>query len=212
MVLAPNRPDLHLALSRAALSSGKPVYIDKAIASTGAEALEIVRIANEHGTPLFSASSLRFAPELQALDKVAECSELQTVFARGHGDFSTYAIHTSALLLKYFPGVKRVRDTGSAGARLITLDNGHTCAFMEVRQSTNAAEAIPWEIAIKTGDKYTAAKIESSDQLYFELMKAILEFGNSRISPVGLAEQLQNVLVLGAADESLANDGEWVLL
>ena len=64
-VLSPDNPELHLALSEYALKSGKPTYIDKTFAPDKATAEKLFALAKEHGTPVYSTSSLRFADEMK---------------------------------------------------------------------------------------------------------------------------------------------------
>lgn len=57
----------HLEQARAVIAARKPLYIDKPLAGTLRDALEIVRLAQEANVPLFSASSLRFGKTTQAV-------------------------------------------------------------------------------------------------------------------------------------------------
>lgn len=50
----------HLAQARQAFRCGKPVFIDKPLASTLADAREIARLAKDANIPWFSSSALRF--------------------------------------------------------------------------------------------------------------------------------------------------------
>lgn len=52
----------HLPEFRQAISCGKPVFIDKPLASSFADAKEIARLARKRKIPWFSASALRFSP------------------------------------------------------------------------------------------------------------------------------------------------------
>lgn len=56
---------VHLEQARQAFQCKKPVFIDKPLAASFADAKEIDHLAKENGTPWFSASSLRFAPNFQ---------------------------------------------------------------------------------------------------------------------------------------------------
>ena len=51
----------HLEQARPVLAAKKPLFIDKPIAGTLADAVEIFELAKQHGTPVFSSSSVRFA-------------------------------------------------------------------------------------------------------------------------------------------------------
>ena len=52
----------HLAQARPVFQVRKPVFIDKPVAGTLADAIAIFDLARESGTPCFSSSSLRFSP------------------------------------------------------------------------------------------------------------------------------------------------------
>ena len=51
----------HLAQARPVIAAGKPLFIDKPMAASLADAMLIFRLAKEKNVPCFSASSLRFA-------------------------------------------------------------------------------------------------------------------------------------------------------
>ncbi|MCD6360088.1 MAG: Gfo/Idh/MocA family oxidoreductase, partial [Armatimonadetes bacterium] len=55
----------HLAKARPFLEAGIPVYVDKPFTCSVTDALEIKRLAEENGVPVFSSSSLRYALEVQ---------------------------------------------------------------------------------------------------------------------------------------------------
>src|SRR5687767_7443390 len=59
------RPQLEQA--RVVIAAKKPLYIDKPVGGTLRDALEIFRLAETAGVPLFTASSLRFAKNTQAV-------------------------------------------------------------------------------------------------------------------------------------------------
>ncbi len=58
----------HLAVAKTALKANKPVFVEKPITSTIAEAEELVRIAGEKNTPVQVGHIERFNPAVQALD------------------------------------------------------------------------------------------------------------------------------------------------
>ncbi len=57
----------HLPQFREIMKAGKPIFIDKPLASTYADALEIARLGRENNVRWFSASSLRFSGGIPAL-------------------------------------------------------------------------------------------------------------------------------------------------
>ncbi|NUQ66311.1 MAG: Gfo/Idh/MocA family oxidoreductase [Pirellulales bacterium] len=60
-------PQLHPEIARAAIQSGKPVYVEKPLAETPAECLAIQRMASERGLPVAVGFNRRFAPATQWL-------------------------------------------------------------------------------------------------------------------------------------------------
>ena len=212
LVLAPNNMEKHLEVAAPALTSGKPVFIDKMLAHTPDHAEQIVAVAKKSGTPIMSSSALRFAAELDELDKKLK-GEPEEIFACGYGKFAIYGVHTLALALRYFGGkVRRVIDTGWPGTHLITLDGGERRAFMELRDASNARTAIPWQVGILSGGRYEIATVTDSNAFYENLMRKTLHFFRTGESAISVDEQLAMVRVLHAAEQSLAADGKWVEL
>ena len=93
---------VHLAQIKPVIAAGKPVFIDKPLASTLEDAREIARLARQAGVPWFSASSLRFAEIATSL----KFSDITSAITWGPGplephhqlDLSWYAIHAVELL------------------------------------------------------------------------------------------------------------------
>src|SRR5262249_13495404 len=57
---------VHLDRACHFLEAGVPTFIDKPFATSLSAARELAHLAAAHGTPLFSSSSLRYAPEVVA--------------------------------------------------------------------------------------------------------------------------------------------------
>ena len=57
----------HLEQARPVFKARKPVFIDKPVAGSLADAIAIFDLARESGTPCFSSSSLRFSPGIAAM-------------------------------------------------------------------------------------------------------------------------------------------------
>ena len=66
----------HLEEARPVFAAGKPVFIDKPIAGSLADAITIFRLAKEHNVPCFSSSSLRFAKRTIDIRKDPKLGEL----------------------------------------------------------------------------------------------------------------------------------------
>lgn len=212
IVLAPNNPEAHLELARPALEAGKPTFIDKSIADCSRDAREILRIAERNNAPVFAASSLRFAGELDALEE-QEPPPYDSVYARGMGNWNGYAVHTIAMALRLFgTNIQRVIDTGTDEARCVTLDDGRRRCNIDVRVSTNQYETTPWQVGALVSGKYVTATVTRFDQFYENLMREVVEFFSTGISPISAEEMIMTVAIEKAAELSLANGGAWVEL
>lgn len=210
MALAPNNFEKHLEVAGPALTSGKPLYIDKLLAHTPENAEEIAVAAKKAKTPIMCCSALRFAPELDELDKRIK-GQPTGIFARGYGQVPGYAVHTLALVMRYFgPDVKRVVDTGDASSHLITLDGAKGRATIEVRDAKNAKDVLPWQIGVTYEGKCDLVTIKDFEGFYANEMKRALEFFRTGKSPVSIEEQYVSVQILAAAAQSLAEASRWV--
>lgn len=89
VVLSPDNCEMHYELSKLALASGKPVFIDKTFADTKAEAEKIFSIAKKSGSPVFSTSALRYSQKLQDTDK----NNINGIISLGGGEPDIYIIH-----------------------------------------------------------------------------------------------------------------------
>jgi hypothetical protein len=84
---------------------GKPVFIDKPLAVTSADAKEIVELAERYGTPFFSSSMVRFGEPLDALLRDSSAGVILGADCTGPLDFQPtqpgffwYGIHTAEML------------------------------------------------------------------------------------------------------------------
>ena len=115
---------VHLAQARAVIAAHKPLFIDKPLASTLADAREIARLATAAGVPWFSASSLRFG-EIAETMKFADATGVETwgpgpLEPHHQLDLSWYAIHPIELLYSLMgPGCEEVSRTFSPDADVI---------------------------------------------------------------------------------------------
>ncbi len=115
----------HLAQARAAILAGKPVFVDKPMAASLADAMQIFRLAKEKHVPCFSASSLRFSKGFQAVRNgkagfgpVRSCMAWSPMHTEPHHpDFFWYGIHGVETLFTIMgPGCKTVIRTGPESA------------------------------------------------------------------------------------------------
>jgi len=114
----------HLGQARQVIAAGKPLFIDKPLASTLEDAREIARLAKQAGVPWFSASDLRFSD----ISTNVKFPDIQGALVWGPGpiephhqlELSWYAIHAVELLYTLMgPGCQEVNRMYSPDADVV---------------------------------------------------------------------------------------------
>ncbi len=212
LVLAPDNIDAHITLTKDAVQSKKPVFIDKVLAETVEDARTIISTAQSAGTPIMSSSSLRFSVELEQLISLVGDGPHEQVFSRGFGKWRQYAVHTIQPALRLLGGrVKRVIDTGKGTSHVITIENSEgRRAHIDLRLSENQMESTPWQLGLLHHNNYELITVKQFDEFYVNLAKQMVKFFQTRQSPVPVEEMLDQVIVEVSADSSFQNGGQWV--
>lgn len=93
VLLARDDAENHLEYASPFLQSGLPIFIDKPLALTVADAQKLLSLQQYPGQ-LFSCSALRYAPELQlSEDDRKNLGDIRYIHATVPKDWSKYAIH-----------------------------------------------------------------------------------------------------------------------
>lgn len=117
---------VHLEQFREIVPFGKPVFIDKPLATTSADARAILDLAREYNIAVMSASNLRYADSiteaLAAMDTLvgADCCGPMNLEATQPGLF-WYGIHAVELLYTALgPGCQNVRAVTTENSEFVT--------------------------------------------------------------------------------------------
>lgn len=203
---------VHLEQARPVIAAHKPLFIDKPLADTLADAREIALLARQAGTPWFSASSLRFG-EIAAAAKLPDVLGAYTwgpgPFEPHHRlDLSWYAIHPIELLFTIMgPGCKSVSRTASDNADVMVgrWKDGRIGTVRAIRPYSDygavvfrAKEAV--EIKPQGAGSYRPLVVE------------IVKFFRTRTPPVPNAETLEIFAFMDAAQRSKEQGGKPVAL
>ena len=70
----------HFALAAAALGAGKHVCVEKPLASSTGEAVELIRLAREHGLVLMPGHTFLYSPPVVAIHDLVTAGELGEIF------------------------------------------------------------------------------------------------------------------------------------
>ncbi len=203
----------HLDQFRRTLAAKKPVFIDKPLAGSLKDAVEIVRLAKESGVPIFSSSSLRYAAE-PFEPKLSKIGTIATAYSVGpgtleshHPDLYWYGVHSvEALYTVMGPGCVSVTRTSTPNTDVVTglWSEGR----VGIAQG-NRAGFKGYSVTV-IGSKGTATVGEK--QGYRGLSEEVLKFFQTRISPVPSETTLEIMAFMEAADESKRRGGAPVTL
>ncbi|MBO0857772.1 MAG: Gfo/Idh/MocA family oxidoreductase [Chloracidobacterium sp.] len=206
----------HLNQVRPVFAARKPVFIDKPLAGDYAGAREIVGLSRESGTPMFSASSLRFVDDLQALKRDEKLGSMLGAFTYGpapiephHPDLFWYGIHAIEMLYTLMgPGCESVARVHADGADVVTgkWKDGRVGTMRGIRDGKQDYGAVAF------GAKANLATPASMKSDYRNLLVEIVKFFQTGVSPVPPEETLEIMAFMEAADLSKARGGSTVML
>ena len=200
----------HLEQARPVFAAKKPLFIDKPIAASLADAIEIFRLAEESGTPVFSNSSLRYGPATAALahdpklGRVRGCDTYcnSKSILPGHPDLFYYGIHGCDMLFAIMgPGCRTVTRVTSPTADLVTgvWGDGRLGTFRGILEGTVGYGATAFcDKAIVSAGKFEG---------YEPLLEEIAKFFKTGKAPMTVDQTLEIYAFMEAADESLRQGG-----
>ncbi len=204
----------HLEQAIPVFKAKKPVFIDKPVAGSLADAVRIYRLAEQTGTPCFSSSSLRYSPPIKQLKVNPKVGEVVGCDAYGpcpveehHPDLFWYGVHgVETLFTVMGTGCVSVTRTRTDGTELVTgtWEGGRVGTFRGIRQGKADYGALAF------GTKGIA--LAEGSGAYESLLVEVAKFFKTGLSPVSPRETLEIFAFMEAADESKRRGGEPVTL
>jgi hypothetical protein len=202
----------HLEQAREIIKAKKPMFIDKPLASTLADAQEIARLAKAAGVPWFSTSSLRYS------DVTANMTfpDTKAAIAWGPGpeeehhqlDLSWYGIHPVEILFTILgPGCEEVTRTVGKNSDSITCrwSDGRVGTVQTLRPYGDYG-------AVVFREKTTVRSPEKAKVNYVPMLREIAKFFETKVPPVPNSETLEIFAFMDAAQRSKAAGGKPVKL
>lgn len=198
----------HLEQVKPVFAAKKPVFIDKPLAGSLSDALEIFRLAEEAGVPCFSSSSYRYYDSLQNVLKedtgpVKSCISIGPCHLEPHHpDLFWYGVHpVEALFTVMGAGCESVVRTTTEDTEVVTgvWKDGRVGVLYGIRTSGTPHKVILF------GEKKVAEQQGGGD--YANLVVEIIKFFQTGVAPVSPEETLNMFAFMEAADESKRQGG-----
>jgi predicted dehydrogenase len=199
----------HLEQARPVFKAHKPVFIDKPVAGTLADAIAIFDLALETNTPCFSSSSLRFGPGVAALHNQTKLGDIIGCDVYGpcsleehHPDLFWYGIHGVETVFTILgTGCQSVSRVQTENTEMVTgvWNDGRLGTFRGMRKG-------PYKYG---GTVFgTKGNLPVSDYGGYEpLVVEIVKFFKTGKPPVSADETLEIYAFMEAADESKRQGG-----
>lgn len=202
----------HLEQVKPVLKAGKPVFIDKPVAGSLADAIAIYDLAKQYKVPVFSSSSLRFTADVVAMKKNQKLGNLLGCVTYSpcsleahHPDLFWYGVHGVEVLYTLMgTGCETVSRAQTKDTDVVTgvWKDGRVATYRGIR----GGKADYGMVAF--GSKsIEAMTIRHS---YEPLLVEIIKFFRGGPPPVSAEETVEMFAFMEAADESKRRGGATV--
>jgi hypothetical protein len=211
MLIESLQGSVHRERARPFLEAGLPCFIDKPFTNGVADAQAIVVLAAKKGVPVFSSSSLRYAPELVRFVEDAKHGPIHGCLAFGPASLDPgnpglfhYGIHAVEVLYTVMgPGCQRVTCHHEKDTDVVTgqWKDGRLATVRGIRKGKSAYGCLAFTEAgvqnVAIGTAY----------IYRELLKRIVEMFQTKRPPLDPAVSVEIVAFMEAALKSANNHG-----
>ena len=198
----------HLEQVKPVFEAGLPVFIDKPVAGSLADAIEIYKLGQQHKVQWFTSSSYRFYGGMKAL-MAQDVGEVRGATSYGpctieehHPDFFWYGVHPmEALYTALGTGCESVTRTSTVNTDVATgvWSDGRVGTFRGLRNAST-----PHQVTI-FGTKKVAQQSDGGS--YADLVQEIVRFFQCGFAPVSPKETIEMFAFMEAADESKRQGG-----
>jgi hypothetical protein len=195
------------------MAVGKPVYIDKPLATSTADAFAIARLSQETDTPLMSSSSLRYAAGIADLAQgatVVSCEAFgPAALLDDYPGLFWYGIHSAEVLFSFMgAGCTAVRCVHYPDMDLVVgeWEDGRLGIMRGTR-----FEKGDFGCVVHTDQGTQCGVARSRPPYYYLMLQQVIEFFQTRVSPIDMAETLNLISFLEAADRSREQGGAVIL-
>jgi hypothetical protein len=215
MLIESQEGGAHWPRAKPFLDAGLPCFVDKPFTCSLADARRFADIAERKKVPVFSASSLRYGPELIGYLKDEKRGKIVGALSYGPAPLFEmdatlnpglyhYGIHAVEVLYTLMgPGCQRVTCAHEKGADVVTGQwaDGRLATLRGIRAGKSDYGFVAF------AEKGVHAATISTATTYRELLKEIVVFFSTKKAPVDLAVTVEMMAFIEAANRSAANHG-----
>lgn len=211
MLIESQQGSVHLERAAPFLEAGIPCFIDKPLTCGVADARMLVELAERKKAPIFSASSLRYAPEVVSFLAEPKHGKLQGAMTYGPATLHEgnpalyhYGIHPVELLYTLMgPGCERVACTHEADVDVVTgqWKGGRVGTVHGLRAGKRAYGFVAFT------DKDVQTVSVGTTFIYRELLKQVVALFKTGKPPLDVAETVEIMAFIEAAWKSGLNHG-----
>jgi predicted dehydrogenase len=185
------------------LRQGVPVFCDKPLAMTAREAKQVADLAAATGTPLMSASSLRFVPDVVGLrQRIQEIGPIKLAVATGPGELIYYGIHALSMVYSVLGGgVQAAHHVGQPGRHMVRLRYEND---LETLLLITQREQFPMGYQLQLyGQAGSLQVVPDLNDLYVYLLQAFIDYLATGQEPFPIAQEVELIAALEAGEQSL---------
>ena len=204
----------HLKQVKPVIAARKPVFIDKPMAGSLADVLEIFRLAKESDVPCWSSSSLRFSPEVIGMRTNKEVGEVLgcSIYSpcsieEHHPDLYWYGVHGVEMLFTIMgPGCGKVTRIHTPGVDVVVglWNDRRIGTYRGIRSGKSGYGGIVF------GSKQNKPISKAGGYEY--LLRKLAKFFKTGEVPVSQQETIEIFAFMSAADESKDRAGAAISL
>ncbi len=203
VILAPDNCERKEDLTREALASGKPCFVDKPFGTDLASAKRMFAIAEKTGTPVYTCSALRYAEEYTTVDRAAVKSLVAMCPQNSYDNYILHALEPAMMLMEE-PAKRAMAVKKDDAFYSVTIET-ESGRYIVVN-SFNYDSPYMMNISIPTRNQL----IDCSYDFWIGHYKTMVEFFKTGKEPITHKETLMIAAAREAGKKSLALNGEWV--
>lgn len=197
----------HYAPARMFIEHDVPTFVDKPMTCALAEAVELAELARERGVPLYSASSLRYSPEVMEVAAGASVGRVvgadtispSKVAVEGVPGLMYYGIHAVEILYTLLgPGCESVQAIDSP-LGILVAGRWRDGRLGSVRGFVEGVAGFGFRAVGETG---TRQELVSAQYIYRELLKRVIAMFETGAPPLDIRETLEIIAFIETALKS----------